>query len=121
MAGDNPIYALSSDVISISVPPSGSSRNDKTTRNYVNMFQTQTARDALNYSPQKEERSTLKPASDPMHSRSSGYENVQLDEETGQTGRRVTIVHCPSDVNVDKEEWDPRPDTRGYQNVNVHS
>lgn len=108
-AGDNPIYALSSDIITISVPPSNDQNGGPgKNKNYVNVFRAQRfCESGLDHDSVKSdlESASGRPSSRTGHHAeigSSGYENVHL--------------HVDSEVSAtpkDREGWAGRH----YQNV----
>lgn len=78
MAGDNPIYALSSDIMSISVPPTKASLGGE----YVNMFLTKqcssTASDQTTTSEQARDEQVVTP---------NGSEQIAAREQPGAETR----------------------------------
>ena len=84
MAGDNPIYALSSDVIAISVPPNNSHRGKNT--DYVNVFQAQqkleSAPDSKTDKQESVSDQSPTPACHQAKTGSSHYENIQLHTDS---------------------------------------
>ena len=105
-AGDNPIYALSSDVIPISVPPPACSSQDRKEGQYVNVYKPQQkfeeSLDANDLAPEDTNHNGLKKELYSQDARSHhGYENV----------KRATITPPPP---LPQRE---QSNTRDYQNV----